>query len=287
MLRVGFLGLGTMGLAMASNVVLAGHPVLGWNRSQAPLLKFLEAGGEAAESAKDALSQSISFSMLANDNAHDVVLAAENLTAGTIHIGMASISPEKGRELSQRFLEAGAKYVSAPVLGRPNVAEAGELNILAGGDESAIAQALPLLETMGSRIWNISSQPATANLVKIAVNYNILHAIQAIAESVALVERNGVSGKAFVELLTSTLFSSVVYKGYGAQIADREYQPVMFSMELGRKDLQLAMDSATESQLELPTASVLMELMNAAIADPELANQDWAAMAQITLKNNI
>jgi 3-hydroxyisobutyrate dehydrogenase-like beta-hydroxyacid dehydrogenase len=276
-----------MGLAMASNVVLAGHPVLGWNRSQAPLLKFLEAGGEAAESAKDALSQSISFSMLANDNAHDVVLAAENLTAGTIHIGMASISPEKGRELSQRFLEAGAKYVSAPVLGRPNVAEAGELNILAGGDESAIAQALPLLETMGSRIWNISSQPATANLVKIAVNYNILHAIQAIAESVALVERNGVSGKAFVELLTSTLFSSVVYKGYGAQIADREYQPVMFSMELGRKDLQLAMDSATESQLELPTASVLMELMNAAIADPELANQDWAAMAQITLKNNI
>jgi 3-hydroxyisobutyrate dehydrogenase-like beta-hydroxyacid dehydrogenase len=61
----------------------------------------------------------------------------------------------------------------------------------------------------------------------------------------------------------------------------------MFSMELGRKDLQLAMDSATESQLELPTASVLMELMNAAIADPELANQDWAAMAQITLKNNI
>ena len=287
MLRVGFLGLGTMGLAMASNVVLAGHPVLGWNRSQAPLLKFLEAGGEAAESAKDALSQSISFSMLANDNAHDVVLAAENLTAGTIHIGMASISPEKGRELSQRFLEAGAKYVSAPVLGRPNVAEAGELNILAGGDESAIAQALPLLETMGSRIWNISSQPATANLVKIAVNYNILHAILAIAESVALVERNGVSGKAFVELLTSTLFSSVVYKGYGAQIADREYQPVMFSMELGRKDLQLAMDSATESQLELPTASVLMELMNAAIADPELANQDWAAMAQITLKNNI
>ena len=287
MLRVGFLGLGTMGLAMASNVVLAGHPVLGWNRSQAPLLKFLEAGGEAAESAKDALSQSISFSMLANDNAHDVVLAAENLTAGTIHIGMASISPEKGRELSQRFLEAGAKYVSAPVLGRPNVAEAGELNILAGGDESAIAQALPLLETMGSRIWNVSSQPATANLVKIAVNYNILHAIQAIAESVALVERNGVSGKAFVELLTSTLFSSVVYKGYGAQIADREYQPVMFSMELGRKDLQLAMDSATESQLELPTASVLMELMNAAIADPELANQDWAAMAQITLKNNI
>ena len=269
---------------MANNLVMSGHPVLAWNRSQAPLLKFLEAGGEAAESAKDALSQSISFSMLANDNVHDVVLAAENLTAGTIHIGMASISPEKGRELSQRFLEAGAKYVSAPVLGRPNVAEAGELNILAGGDESAIAQALPLLEAMGTRIWNISNQPATANLVKIAVNYNILHAIQAIAESVALVERNGVSGKAFVELLTSTLFSSVVYKGYGAQIADREYQPVMFSMELGKKDLQLAMDSAAESQLEMPTAHVLMELMNAAIADPTLANQDWAAMAQITLK---
>lgn len=284
--RVGFLGLGTMGLAMASNLVMAGHPVLGWNRSQSPLLKLVAAGGDAAESAKEALSQPISFSMLANDDVHDTVLAAENLTAGTIHVGMASISPAKGLELSQRFLEAGAKYVSAPVLGRPNVAEAGELNILTGGDESAITQALPLLEAMGSKIWNISNQPATANLVKIAVNYNILHAIQAIAESVALVERNGVSGKAFVELLTSTLFSSVVYKGYGAQIADREYQPVMFSMELGKKDLQLAMDSAAESQLEMPTASVLMEIMNAAIADPALADQDWAAMAQITLRTN-
>jgi 3-hydroxyisobutyrate dehydrogenase-like beta-hydroxyacid dehydrogenase len=183
-------------------------------------------------------------------------------------------------------MAAGAKYVSAPVLGRPPVAEAGELNILAGGDEAAIEQALPLLEAMGSRVWNISDQPATANLVKIAVNYNILHAIQAIAESVALIEKNGVSGKAFVELLTSTLFSSVVYEGYGAQIAERNYQPVMFSMELGKKDLQLAMDSAAESQIDLPTASVLMELMNAALSDPLLMNQDWAAMAEITLNSD-
>ena len=275
-----------MGLAMAINLVKAGHEVLGWNRSEAPLLKFVEAGGNHAASAKEALAQPISFSMLANDGVCDSVLKTENLTAGTIHIGMASISPEKGRELAQRFLDAGAKYVSAPVLGRPQVAEAGKLNILAGGDEAAIDQALPLFEAMGSRIWKISDQPATANLVKIAVNYNILHAIQAIAESVALIEKNGVSGKAFVELLTSTLFSSVVYEGYGAQIAERNYQPVMFSMELGKKDLQLAMDSAAESQIDLPTASVLMELMNAALSDPLLMNQDWAAMAEITLNSD-
>ena len=97
---------------MANNLVMSGHPVLGWNRSQAPLLKFVAAGGDAAESAKEALSQSISFSMLANDDVHDTVLAAENLSAGTIHIGMASISPAKGLELSQRFLEAGAKYMT-------------------------------------------------------------------------------------------------------------------------------------------------------------------------------
>jgi len=284
--KVGFLGLGNMGLAMAINLVKAGHEVLGWNRSEAPLLKFVEAGGNHAASAKEALAQPISFSMLANDGVCDSVLKTENLTAGTIHIGMASISPEKGRELAQRFLDDGAKYVSAPVLGRPQVAEAGKLNILAGGDEAAIDQALPLFEAMGSRIWKISDQPATANLVKIAVNYNILHAIQAIAESVALIEKNGVSGKAFVELLTSTLFSSVVYEGYGAQIAERNYQPVMFSMELGKKDLQLAMDSAAESQIDLPTASVLMELMNAALSDPLLMNQDWAAMAEITLNSD-
>jgi len=284
--QVGFLGLGNMGLAMATNLVRAGHEVLGWNRSEPALLKFVEAGGNHAASAKEALAQPISFSMLANDDVCDKVLKTENLTAGTIHVGMASISPEKGRELSQRFIAAKAKYVSAPVLGRPPVAEAGELNILAGGDETAIQQALPFLDAMGSKVWNISDQPATANLVKIAVNYNILHAIQAIAESVALIEKNGVSGKDFVELLTSTLFSSVVYKGYGSQIADRSYQPVMFSMELGKKDLQLAMDSAAESKIDLPTASVLMELMNAALSDPLLMHQDWAAMAEITLNSD-
>ena len=283
-MTVGFLGLGTMGFAMASNLLKGSELVLGWNRSDEPADRFALAGGKKAESAKAALALPISFSMLANDQACDLVLAMENLTPGTIHVGMASISPDKADELEQRFAAVGASYVSAPVLGRPAVAAAGALNIIAGGDAAAIDEARPYLETMSTKIWAVGQSPRTANLIKIAVNYNILHAIQAIAESVALAESAGVEADDFVELLTSTLFGSVVYKGYGEQIASGDHSNVLFSMPLGKKDLSLAIDAAAESGLVLPTANTLMSLMDQALLNPELADKDWAAVAEVTLK---
>lgn len=281
-MKTGFLGLGTMGSAMAANLIKT-QPLLVFNRSKPAIEKLVDLGATEAESAKQALSCKLSFSMLANDAAADEVLSAENITPGTVHVGMASISPEMANTLTKRFSNAGATYISAPVLGRPQVARDAALNILAGGDAKVISEITPVLETMGKRVWFVGNEPRQANLVKIAVNYNILHAIQALAESVALIEKNGMNGEEFVQLLSSTLFGGVVYKNYGEQVAIRNYQPVMFSMDLGRKDLQLAQTAADESGIELPTAKVLAELMELALTKPELASQDWAAMAELTL----
>mgnify|MGYP000860518280 FL=1 len=280
---ISFLGLGTMGSPMALNLLKQNPDLVVWNRSPEPQQKLIEAGATPATTAKDALAAELSFSMFSNDAAVDAVLSSENITPNTVHICMASISPELARTLTQRFADAGAKYISAPVLGRPKVAEAGMLNILAAGDPSEISKHEKTLLAMGKRVWPIGVQPEKANLVKIAVNYNILHAIQALAESVALVESHDVNGEEFVNILTNTLFDGVVYRGYGEQVAIRNFDPVLFSMELGRKDLALAEQAASEAGIKLPSTDVLAGLLNKALETPGLAKKDWAAVSELTL----
>ncbi len=283
---ISFLGLGTMGSPMALNLLKQHPDLVVWNRSPEPQNRVVDAGATGAANAKEALAAELSFSMFSNDAAVDAVLSSENISPDTVHVCMASLSPELAKKLTQRFADAGAKYVSAPVLGRPNVAEAGMLNILAAGDPSEISKHEKTMLAMGKRVWPIGVQPEKANLVKIAVNYNILHAIQALAESVALVESHDVNGEEFVNILTNTLFDGVVYRGYGEQVAIRNFDPVLFSMELGRKDLALAEQAASEAGIKLPSTDLLAQLLDEGLENPELANKDWAAVSELTLNQD-
>ena len=285
MARIGFLGLGSMGRAMATRLVDAGHEVVVWNRSEGPRNELAAAGAQAVETPAEALAVDISVSMLANDQAAEAVLSADNLPSHRIiHANMASVSPDTGAKLSEVFGAAGHGYVASPVLGRPHVAAAGGLNILAGGDPSDIEALQPFYDVMGTRTWPMGADARTANLVKIAVNYNIIHAIQALAESVALATSSGVKPEDFVEVLTNTLFGGVVYSGYGALIAERNYMPQAFSLELGLKDLSLAEGAAEAAGVSLATSPVLRSLFEQALADSSLLEKDWAALAEITLR---
>lgn len=284
MAQLGFLGLGTMGREMALRLVDAGHEVLVWNRSPEALAPLVEAGAIAAESPAAALAAPISFSMLANDDAADAVLSAENLAGapGRLHVAMASLSPVAADRLSARAAEAGVAYLAAPVLGRYTVAAAGELNIIAAGAAADLDRAAPFFALMGKRVWTVGAEPRIANVVKAAVNYDIIHAFQAIAESVALVEASDVDAGLFTELLSSTLFPGPVYTGYGAMIAQSRYTPPGFTMTLGSKDLGLAEAIAAEAGIVLPSAPVLRHAFDAALASDDLGNVDWSGVAEIT-----
>jgi 3-hydroxyisobutyrate dehydrogenase-like beta-hydroxyacid dehydrogenase len=195
---------------------------------------------------------------------------------------MASLSPALARTLTARHAAAGVGYVAAPVIGRPPVAAAGKLNILAGGPSDYIDQAAPYLDVLGVRTWRIGAEPASANLVKIAVNYNLIHAIEALGESISLVENSGVDAGLFVELLTGSLFGGVAYAGYGDIITNRRYEPAGFSLPLGFKDLGLADDAARDVGVILPTMSALRGVFEDALAQPGAASQDWAAIAEVS-----
>ena len=284
MTEVGFLGLGTMGMGMARRLLAGGHTLHVWNRSKDAVQALVSEGALEAKTPTDALATGCSFSMLANDAAAEAVLTTESLerARGGFHANMASVSPECGSRLAELFAAEGVGYLASPVLGRPAVAAAGELNILAGGDPAVVERAQPFFDLMGKATWPMGEKPEIANLVKVAVNYNIIHAIQALGESIALVETVGVEAPAFVELLSKTLFGGVVYKGYGNLIANKQYLPQSFSLELGLKDLTLAENAAHQSGLTLPTAAVLRDMFTQALATPEFADYDWAALAEVT-----
>jgi 3-hydroxyisobutyrate dehydrogenase-like beta-hydroxyacid dehydrogenase len=284
---LGFLGLGSMGSGMARNLVDAGHTVRVWNRSPEPVDELVAAGAERAERPSDALAADVSFSMLANDVAVESVLDDDAVAAasGRTHVLMASISPSLAERMSQRFVDAGATYVAAPVLGRPAVAAAGKLNIMAAGPTSAIDAVEPYLAAMGSRVWRLGERPSVANAVKAAVNYNIIHAMQALGESIAMTERQGVEPELFVDLLTSTLFGGVVYEGYGGLIARGAYTPPGFHIALGRKDLVLAEEVADATGVRPATMAALFEVFDRALTDPELKDADWSAIAEVSRRD--
>lgn len=284
MAEIGFVGLGTMGSAMARRLVDAGHTVRVWNRSPDATTPLLEAGAVQADSAAHALASGVAFSMLANDEAVEAVFADDALAtaSGAVHVNMASVSPELARRMAVRHADAGVGYVAAPVLGRVNLAAEGRLNILVAGTGADVDRVADYLAVMGARTWRIGEEPAQANLVKIAVNFNIIHAIEAIGESIAIVEHHGVDPEQFVELLTNTLFGGVSYAAYGDIIAHRRYEPAGFTAALGLKDLGLAETAAAQVGVTLPTVAALRSVFEQTLAKPGGEKLDWAAIAEIS-----
>ena len=281
---IGFVGLGTMGEAMAGVLVDAGHRVVVWNRSPDAVARLVQKGAVAAESLANVLDTTLVFSMLAAEQAVTEVFTREVLDAapeGTLHVNMATVSADAGRQLAQEHADAGVGYVAAPVLGRSTVAAAGALSILVAGEPASVDRAAPYFDLLGRRTWNFGSTPSDANVVKIGMNYLIIHALQAMSESVAILESRGIDTDRFVELASDSLFPGPVYSGYGAEISERRYLPAGFTTELGFKDLRLAIDAADESGAALPTAGVLREVFDEAIADG-LAQSDWASIAEVT-----
>lgn len=281
---IGLIGLGSMGSAMAERLLEQGWRVVVWNRSKPAVEAAVAAGAVAAASPADCLATGLVLSVLSDEDAVESVFTAELLAGaprGTVHAGLSTISAAAGDRLAALHAEAGVGYVGSPVLGRNHIARAGNLVILTAGPADAIAQARPALEDLSRRIWPLGERAGDANSMKIAINFMILHALQAMSESIALVEGRHLDGSQLIDIVTDSMFPGPVYTGYGKAMAERRYQPVGFSTVLGRKDLALAMSAAEATGLTLPSAEVLRSVFDEAIAQG-MGGLDWSAMTEIT-----
>ena len=286
-MKVGFIGLGAMGSAMASNLLAAGHTLTVWNRSAAATEPLASLGARVARSADRAAQGEALCSMLANDQAvREVFLDGGLLDAmdrGTVHVNHATISVALAQQLVAEHAKRGLEYVAAPVFGRPDMAAAARLNILVAGGSAAIERARPLLEAMGSRVWPLGETPERANVAKIAGNFMLASAIESMAEATALTRAYGVSAADFLEVMTNTLFASPAYQGYGKLIAEQRFKPAGFALPLGYKDVGLALAAGDAQRVPMPFAGVLRDALLEALAAGD-AELDWSALALVAAR---
>jgi 3-hydroxyisobutyrate dehydrogenase-like beta-hydroxyacid dehydrogenase len=281
-MKIGFIGLGGMGSGIAANILKAGHQLVAWNRSRGAVDALAAQGATPATSPEEALQADALFSMLASDAAiREVGLDGallDHAAKELVHINMATVSVAFARELSEAHRARGLGYVAAPVFGRPEAAAAAKLNIVAAGSANDLARVRPLLEKLGAKFTVIGEDPPQANLFKIAGNFMIAAAIEAMGETAALLRKGGVEPKTFFDVMTSANFACPIYQIYGKIIANEAFDEAGFKLRLGYKDAGLTLAAAKELEAPLPLASMVHDHFLAAMA-AGWGDKDWASLA--------
>jgi len=279
-MRIGFIGLGQMGRGMAGRLLDSGYSLSVWNRSRSIAETFRPRGAVVAERPEELLAADVVITMLADDAAVEAVWIESGLhrklPASTIHLNMASVSLRLAQRLTEMHRAAGTQYVSAPVFGRPEPAASGQLDIIAAGAEAAIARCEPVFETLGRRWFNVGTEAYYANIVKIARNFLLGAIIESLGEAFALVQKSGVDPATFLDIITSTSMSAPVYKNYGRLILEKPARAT-FTLKLGMKDVELALQAGKDTDVPLPLAALLQEQHLAAIAHG-YGDKEWASL---------
>lgn len=289
-MKLGFVGLGSMGSGMARNLITAGHTLTVYNRTARRAEEFQGLGAKVAKTPGEAaIGAEAVITMLADDGAvEDVVFGPgnilESLPAGAIHISASTISVALSRRLQTAHQEKRQNYVAAPVFGRPEAAAAAKLFIVAAGPAAQIERCRPLFDALGQKTFVAGEDAPGANLIKLTGNFLITTVIESLAESFALVRKAGLDANTFLEILTNSLFVAPIYKTYGGLIVADKFEPVGFKLPLGFKDNRLLLAAAEEAAVPMPMASLVYDRFLAALAQG-LGESDWAAIARISAKN--
>lgn len=286
-MKIGFMGLGNMGLPMARNLARAGHTLTAYNRNGARVQRLagerVQSGATPAAAARRA---EVLVTMLADDAAVEAVLfgadgAFDVLPAGAIHVSMSTISAEYAETLALRHAGAGHEYVSAPVFGRPKAAESANLTVVMAGPKAALDRLEPVLGVFGPHRFRIGDVASVANVVKLAGNFTIAAVLETLSETYALIEKAGVNAEDFLTIVNSALYQSPLYENYGRLIARQEFDDAGFTLQLGLKDLRLVLQAAERYAAPLPLASLVHDRLLTASARG-MGNQDWSALSQVS-----
>ncbi len=288
-MRIGFIGLGKMGSAMARNLLRAGHQVAVYNRSREKAEALAGEGARTADSPADACRKSSAvMTMLADDHAVEQVVFGENglisaLAHGAVHISSSTIGTALARRLTDEHTLRGQGYLSAPVFGRPEAAESRKLIVVAAGPTELVEFCRPLFDAVGSRTSVAGSAPWQANAVKLCGNFMLASMIEAFGEAYATLRKAGVDPLVFLEIVNG-LFASPVYGNYGRIIAEERFSPAGFALKLGLKDVRLVLETAQECVAPMPLASLVRDHFLSAMAQGQ-AELDWSSVARVLARN--
>jgi 3-hydroxyisobutyrate dehydrogenase-like beta-hydroxyacid dehydrogenase len=283
--RIGFLGLGKMGMPMAKRLLAARHELIVWNRTHKKADELRQSGAHVAATPADvARATDFVITMLFDDAAHEEVLFGPKempvngllgaLRPGALHIACSTISVALSERLTEEHARRGQEYVAAPVFGRPNVAEEGRLWIVVAGADDAVAHARPVLEPLSRGISVVGKQPRQAHALKLGGNFLISAMIHALGESFVFADSQGIDPEVFLEAVNNALFQSPFYAAYGKVMLHPPQNPGA-TMELGAKDLRLLREAAASRGARLSLADELAGIFDEARRQG-LGNEDWA-----------
>lgn len=283
-MKVGFIGLGRMGQAMARRLLEAGHEVGVFNRSPEKLKELVAVGAKQVQSMAEAATFGEAvFTMVTDDAAIDEVAHQDDgllhaLPKGGIHICCGTHGVGIIRRLATEHQGKGQVLIAAPILGRPEQVLAGAVGIVVGGPAEAIKRCAPLFAAIGRRTFEAGSEPAAATAIKLANNFVLGCAIEAMGEGISLVRKYGVAPEVFYDVMTDGLFASPAYKVYGKIIVDESYDKVGQMAVNGLKDANLALAAGEAVGVPLPSGNVWRDRLVAAAGRGD-GDKDWAVMA--------
>jgi 3-hydroxyisobutyrate dehydrogenase-like beta-hydroxyacid dehydrogenase len=274
-----------MGSAMARNLIRAGHEVTVYNRSRGKAEELAAEGARIAGSPSEVCRDSEAIlTMLADDRAVEEVAFGENgvssgLPPGCVHISSSTIGTAMARRLAEQHAARGQGYLSAPVFGRPEAAEAKKLIVVAGGAAELIERCRPVFDAIGRQTFVAGTEPWQANALKLCGNFMIASLLETFGEAFTTMRKAGVDCHLFLDTMNA-LFESPVYANYGRMMADERFEPAGFALKLALKDVRLILETAEECASPMPLASLIRDHLLSAMANGQ-ADLDWSSISRV------
>ncbi|MGG7621675.1 NAD(P)-dependent oxidoreductase [Bacillus coreaensis] len=284
-MKVGLIGLGSMGLPMAENLLQNGYELVVYNRTISKCQELAQKGAFIANTPAEAASHTdIVFTILSDDTAvENVVFGDDGILAGLqpggIHVSISTISVHLAKKLTNEHENARQHFVSSTVLGRPEAAAAAALRFIVAGPEEAREKVIPILQMLGQDVFTVGDQGYLSNVAKLGNNFLLVSMLESLSEILVMVQKHGVEPKQFLEIINS-LFASPVYNTYGKMIINERFDPAGFKLKLGLKDVNLMIDAANEVSTELPIANLAQSHYSYAI-EKGWGDLDWAAIMKV------
>lgn len=290
-MKIGFIGLGRMGSGMALRLLDAKHSLAIFDPDVKQSARMAEAGAEVASSLADLAKRcDVVISMLPSD---EVLLSAAlgadglvaNLRPGAIHMVSGTHGVDAMAAVVAGHKAANQILVACHVLGRPDLAASGKLGLVPGGPAAAIALLRPLFAVIGGNVFEAGENPLSATAIKIANNFVLGCAIEAMGEGMSLVRKYEVDPVVFHQVLVGGLFNCTAYQAYGDLIAKEDWGRIGATATIGLKDANLAIHAAHAVNVSLPSGEIWKSRLESAIARGE-ANLDWSVMAREQYRAN-
>lgn len=290
-MKIGFIGLGNLGIPIAENLLERTRFLYVYNRTASKAQPFANKGAVVCTSVKELSTLSdIVFTVVSDDAALNHITQGEegiaaNLKPGGIHVSISTILPATARHLSAVHETYNNHYIAAPVMGRPDAARVRKLNFLVSGSRAPMEIVKPYLLDAGAiGVWEFGNLVEAANVAKLCTNFLIAAAIESMAEGINLSKKSGIDPSVWMTMITQTLFNAPVYTNYGNILLKEAFQPAGFSLRLGLKDVNLVIQQATETDAAMPVGKLIQQRLQDCVASG-MGEYDWTAIA-LALKND-